>query len=73
MEKAVATIEAEALKLSPIARLELVDAILGSLDVADEKMDRLWSEEAEDRLSAYRRGELKAISLEEVLAKYRTS
>lgn len=72
MNKTVTAIEAEARKLNPSARLELVDAILGSLDETDKEMDRLWSREAEERLAAYRRGEMKAVSLDEVLAKYRT-
>lgn len=72
MNKTITTIEAEARKLTPTARLELVDAILGSLDETDPEMDRLWSQEAEERLAAYRRGELKAVPLDEVLAKYRT-
>lgn len=29
-----------------------------------------WAEEAEDRLAAYRRGELRAIPMAEVLSKY---
>ncbi|KRI01456.1 hypothetical protein AO057_08445 [Curvibacter sp. PAE-UM] len=33
-------------------------------------LDELWAQEAEDRLAAYRRGELPAIPLAEVLAKY---
>lgn len=72
MNTTVTAIEEEARKLSPTARLELVDAILGSLDETDSEMDRLWSQEAEERLAAYRRGELQAVSLDEVMAKYQT-
>ncbi|MBF0632370.1 MAG: addiction module protein [Magnetococcales bacterium] len=64
-------IEAQARKLSPLARLELVDAILSSLDEPDREIDQLWSQESEERLAAYRRGEMKAIPLNDVLAKYR--
>ncbi|WP_130472203.1 addiction module protein [Candidatus Magnetaquicoccus inordinatus] len=67
-----ATIESQALKLTPLARLELVDAILSSLDEPNQELDRLWSLEAEERLTAYRRGEIKAIPLDEVLAKHST-
>lgn len=35
-------------------------------------MDRLWTDEAAARWEAYQRGEIKALPLEEVLAKYRT-
>ncbi|MBF0341545.1 MAG: addiction module protein [Magnetococcales bacterium] len=66
----VVAIESQARKLTPLARLELVDAILSSLDEPNQELDRLWSQEAEERLAAYRRGEMKAIPLDEVLAKY---
>lgn len=57
--------------LSPDERIALVEEILSSLDQPDAAIDRLWAKEAEDRLSAYRRGEIKAVDLDEVLAKYR--
>lgn len=65
------TLSIQARKLAPAERLELVDSILASLDEPDPAIDRLWAKEAEDRLAAYRRGELKAVPLQEVLAKYR--
>ena len=40
-------------------------------DTKTSAIDRLWAKEAEDRLAAYRRGEIKAVPLQEVLAKYR--
>jgi len=64
------TLSAQARKLSPAERVELVDSILASLDEPDPNIDRLWAKEAEDRLAAYRRGEIKAVPLQEVLAKY---
>ena len=51
-------------------RIELVEEILASLEESDPDIDRQWAKEAEDRLAAYRRGEIKAIELHEVLAKY---
>lgn len=71
MDAIATAIEVQVRKLSPLIRLELVDAILSSLDEPDREADRLWSQEAEERLAAYRRGDMKAISLEDVLAKYR--
>ena len=59
--------------LTPDERITLVEEILSSLDQPDEAMDRLWAKEAEDRLAAYRRGEIKAVDLDEVLAKYRNA
>ena len=56
--------------LSPTERAQFVDAIMTSLDQPDEKIDALWKEEVESRISAYERGELEAISLNDVLSKY---
>jgi len=71
MSEATKKLSIEAAKLLPEERIELVDEILASLDQPDERIDRLWAKEAEDRLVAYRRGEIKAVDLEEVLAKYK--
>ncbi len=71
MTDAAKQLSAQARNLSPAKRLELVDDLLTSLDDSDPNIDRLWKKEAEDRLAAYRRGELRAIPLQEVLAKYR--
>jgi putative addiction module component (TIGR02574 family) len=69
MTDATKTLSRQARSLSPAERLELVDDLLASLDEGDSKIDVLWAKEAEDRLAAYRRGEIKAIPLQEVLAK----
>ena len=71
MTEATKILSAEARKLSPAERVALVDDILASLDEADQEIDRLWTKEADERLAAYRRGEIRAIPLEQVLAKYR--
>lgn len=57
-------------KLSPAARLKVVEEILDSVDVADATVDAAWAREAEDRVAAYRRGDLRALSLSDVLARY---
>ena len=59
--------------LPPDERIALVEEVLSSLDQPDVAMDRLWAKEAADRLAAYRRGEIKTVELNEVLAKYRTA
>ena len=66
MSEATKTLSVEARKLSPVERIDLVDDILASLD---PNIDRLWTAEAEERLVAYRRGEIHAVPLREVLAK----
>ena len=52
----------KAVRLPPVERAELVEQILSSFDFpAHDKIDALWAQEAEDRIDAYDRGELKAI------------
>ena len=60
----------QASQLTVMEKLEVVDALLASVDKPDPEIDRLWAVEAEDRLAAYRQGEIKALELNEVLAKY---
>lgn len=52
-------------------RIALVEDVLDSLDHADPSIDRLWAREAVDRVAAYRRGELAAKDLSDIVAKYR--
>jgi putative addiction module component (TIGR02574 family) len=61
----------QARALPPQDRIALVEELLDSLDSADPKIDRLWAREASDRLAAYRRGELAAKDLSDIVAKYR--
>jgi len=61
----------EALTLEPSEKAQLIDKLIHSLDKPDKEIDELWSKEAEDRIDAYDQGKLKAISLEQVLQKYR--
>lgn len=70
MSETAKTLSERARALPPAERLELVDNILGSLDETDPALDKLWAREAEDRLAAWRRGEIRAIPLDEVLRKY---
>ncbi len=70
MSQSSQTLSKEARRLSANERLELVEDLLDSLDSPDAALDAQWAEEAEDRLAAYRRGELKALPLAEVLGKY---
>ena len=60
-----------ALKLPAVDKAYLVDELLTSLDKPDEAIDAMWRQEVEDRLKAYKAGNLRAISLEQVLAQYR--
>ncbi len=64
------TLSAQAAQLPPDERIALAERILGSLDEPDESLDALWAKEADDRLAAYRRGEIRAVALEDVIARY---
>lgn len=57
----------EALALPPHERAELVEQLLATFQSPpDPILDAQWAWEAEDRLDAYDRGELKAVPAEEV-------
>ena len=58
-------------QLSANEKIELIDALLATVDKPDAAIDALWAKEAEDRLAAYQNGEIQALNLNQVLAKYR--
>lgn len=51
----------EALSLPPGDRAQLAERLFSSLDLSQEELDRLWGQEADSRIDAYERGELKAV------------
>ena len=61
----------EALTLKPFEKARLIDKLISDLDRSDKKVDQLWAREVEDRITAYDQGKISAISLEDVLEKYR--
>jgi len=70
MNPTAETLSAQAVQLPPEERVALVERILDSLDEPDASLDALWAKEADDRLAAYRRGEIRAVALSDVVAKY---
>ena len=57
-----------ALALPPVERAELVEELLSSFDFpARADVDILWAKEAEDRIDAYEKGELRARPANEVV------
>jgi len=51
------------LSLPPAERAELADRLLSSLDASPmNRIDALWAAEAEDRIEAFERGEIKAVT-----------
>ncbi|TAH12600.1 MAG: addiction module protein [Curvibacter sp.] len=73
MSQAAEALTAQVAKLPPEERMEVVERILDSLDQPDAALDALWAKEADDRLAAYRRGEIKAVALSDVIAKYQVN
>jgi putative addiction module component (TIGR02574 family) len=73
MNPTAETLSAQAVQLPPEERMALVERILDSLDEPDVSLDALWAKEADDRLTAYRRGEIRAVALSEVIAKYQVT
>lgn len=53
------------LKLTPLEKANIIDILLKSLDEPDAMMDKLWAEEAENRIDGFERGEVKSISLDD--------
>jgi putative addiction module component (TIGR02574 family) len=73
MTHAADTLSAQVVQLPPEERMQVVERILDSLDEPDAALDALWAKEADDRLAAYRRGEVKAVALSDVIAKYQVN
>ena len=71
MNTATKDIVEQAAKLSVNEKIELIDALLATVDKPDAEIDTLWASEVESRLSAYQNGELQTLDLNQVLAKYR--
>ena len=67
------TLIEQARALPPRDRIALVEDVLDSLDRADPETDRLWAREASERLAAYRRGELAAKDLGDIVSAIRDS
>ncbi len=64
------TVLKEILDLTPVERAEMIEKILASFNFPDRKgNDVLWAREAEDRIDAYERGEIKAIPAGKVFEK----
>lgn len=57
----------KALSLSPIERAELIESLVTRFDFPSRKtINKLWGKEAESRIDAYERGEIKAVPAKEV-------
>jgi len=70
MNQRVQSVLEEAKKLTPAEQEELAYLLL-ALPEIDSEVDKAWAAEAEDRLAAWRNGELPSVSLGEVIAKHK--
>lgn len=61
----------ELLALSPEQKAEVIKELTQNLYPIDPELDEYWKIEVEKRIEAYERGEMKAISMEEVFGKYK--
>jgi len=59
----------KALTLPINERAELAERLFSSLDISQNKIDKLWAKEAEDRINAFERGKIKIITAKEVFNK----
>ena len=56
----------QALTLNINERTKLIDELFKSIDKPDEEIDQIWADEADKRLEAYRKGEIKAVPMENI-------
>ena len=56
----------QALTLNVNERTKLIDELFKSIDKPDEEIDQIWADEADKRLEAYRKGEIKAVPMEDI-------
>jgi hypothetical protein len=66
MSARTAEILEEVLSMPPEERAELLDGILYSLQPFDPRILELWQTEAEDRVAAFERNEIEAVSADSV-------
>jgi len=56
----------EIMTMKPAQKAELIDKLILSLDIPNQKVEELWKNEAEDRVDAYEKGKIKTVCLAEV-------
>ena len=56
----------EALHLKPQERYIIIENLVQSLNHPDEEIDKVWIEESQKRLKAYKEGAMKTVSYEQV-------
>lgn len=59
----------DVLNLSPAEKLYIIEILSQSLSEPDEKIDKYWKEEVEQRYAAYMNGKIKSITYNGILKK----
>jgi putative addiction module component (TIGR02574 family) len=72
MRANIATVEAQALKLSPQDRAQLADKLLASLS-ADPEVEEAWFTEAQRRLAELDSGAALTLPVEDAIARARSA
>jgi putative addiction module component (TIGR02574 family) len=62
----VKNIEDTILRLKPVEQIRIVENVLASLHGANPDVERAWAVESDRRLTAYKKGRVKAIPLDTV-------
>ena len=60
----------EILSLPNEEKIRVLDALLTDLHQLDSEADAMWADKARLRWQAYKRGQLRSISYEELISKY---
>jgi len=63
-------IYAEISPMNPVEKIRLIDKILNSLNQTDRRIDKIWANEAEERIKAYENGTVSTVNESDVFAKY---
>lgn len=71
MNTSLKQIEEEALNLDPEERAKLAEAMLESLSVPIAEIEDAWTQEIEQRIAAYDRGDIPSYPAEDVFAEAR--
>jgi len=63
-------IQQQALKLSDLEKIHLIELLMDDLDRPSPQVEKLWIEESEKRYKAYKQGKVKGIPLEVIQVRY---
>lgn len=61
----------QAHQLPPLEKLKLAELLLADLDEPNPEIDAIWRNEAGKRWQAYQAGELKTVSYDKLMQKYK--